>query len=229
MVVRAVILDFGGTLADGHIDWDEYHRAIQGLLKGLGFSIELRRLKRAIAAALVRLEKVRARGEELTLEEVYAHALSKLGIPEEEETLGMIHDLFRRHFKTTLYPCTEEVLEELSNRYRLALLSNTMSDTPRTVLQQTGLIDHFEVVVCSRDLGIRKPNPQIFDYVLGRLGVEPGEAVHVGDSVEADIEGASESGVTAIWIRGSEGANWTGLAIRNICELPAFLGNLNDN
>ena len=229
MVVRAVILDFGGTLADGHIDWDEYHRAIQGLLKGLGFSIELRRLKRAITAALVRLEKVRARGEELTLEEVYAHALSKLGIPEEEETLGMIHDLFRRHFKTTFYPCTEEVLEELSNRYRLALLSNTMSDTPRTVLQQTGLIDHFEVVVCSRDLGIRKPNPQIFDYVLGMLGVESGEAVHVGDSVEADMEGASESGVTAIWIRGSEGANWTGLAIRNICELPAFLGNLNDN
>ncbi len=229
MVLRAVILDFGGTLADGQIDWDEYHRAIQGLLKGLGFSVELGRLKRAITAALERLETVRARGDELTLEEVYAYALSKLGIPQDEGTLGMIHDLFRGHFKTTFYPCTEEVLEELSKRYRLALLSNTMSDTPRIVLQQTGLINHFEVVVCSRDLGVRKPNPKIFDYVLGRLGVEPKEAVHVGDNVEADMEGASAVGITSIWIMGSEKSSWTGLAIRNICELPILLAQIHDN
>jgi 2-haloalkanoic acid dehalogenase type II len=229
MVVRAVILDFGGTLADGHIDWDEYHRSIHGLLKGLGFSIELGRLKRAINASLERLEKVRARGDELTLEEVYAHALSKLGIPQDNETLGLIHDLFRRHFKTTLYPCTEDVLEELSKRYKLALLSNTMSDKPRIVLQQIGLIDHFEVVVCSRDLGIRKPNPQIFSYVLEKLGVEPEEAIHVGDSIEADMDGASSAGITAIWIRGSEEAGWTGLAIGSICELPALLAQVNEN
>ena len=67
MVVRAVILDFGGTLADGHIDWDEYHSAIQGLLKGLGFSVDMSRLKKAISAALERLEKVRATEHELTL------------------------------------------------------------------------------------------------------------------------------------------------------------------
>jgi len=229
MVVRAVILDFGGTLADGHIDWDEYHRGIQGFLKGLGFSVELSRLKRAISAALVRLEKVRARGEELTLEEVYAYALSKLGIPAEEETLRMIHDLFRRHFKTTLYPCVEEVLEELSGRYKLALLSNTMSDTPRIILQQTGLIGHFEVVVCSRDLGMRKPNPRIFSYVLEKLGVEPGEAVHVGDSVEADMEGASRAGIRAIWIRGQEASSWTGTTIRSVCELPELLAQIDDS
>jgi len=226
MVVRAVILDFGGTLADGNIDWDEYHRAIQGLLKGLGFSVELSRLKRAITAALQRLEKIRARGDELTLEDVYAHALSKLRIPAEEETLGMIHDLFRRHFKTTLYPCVEDVLEKLSKRYKLALLSNTMSDTPRIVLQQTRLIDNFDVVVCSRDLGIRKPNPRIFSYVLEKLGVEAVEAVHVGDSVEADMEGALRAGITSIWIRGQEGSMWVGPAIRSVCELPRFLSQI---
>ena len=228
MVVRAVILDFGGTLADGHINWDEYHRGIQGLLKGLGFSVELTRLKRAITAALGRLEKIRARGEELTLEEVYAHALSKLGIPEEEDTLRMIHDLFRRHFKTTLYPCVEEVLEELSRRYRLALLSNTMSDTPRIVLQQTELIDHFEVVVCSSDLGIRKPNPRIFSYVLEKIGVDPGEAVHVGDGVDTDMEGASRAGIRAIWIRGPEASSWTGLTISSVCELPDLLAQIDN-
>ncbi|MFQ6053963.1 MAG: HAD family hydrolase [Candidatus Bathyarchaeia archaeon] len=229
MIIKAVILDFGGTLADGSIDWDEYHRAIQGLLKGLGFSVKLSRLKRAISASLERLERVRARGDELTLEEVYAHALSRLGVPAEEETLRMIHDLFRAHFKTTLLPGVEEVLGELSERYRLALLSNTMSDTPRIVLQRTGLIDHFDLVVCSSDLGIRKPNPRIFHYVLERLGVEAGEAVHVGDSVEADMEGASRAGIRGIWIRGSEPSSWNGPVIESVSELPKLLTEMDDD
>jgi len=226
MVVRAVILDFGGTLADGHINWDEYHTAIQGLLKGLGFRIGISRLKKAIAAALERLQKVRAREQELTLEEVYAYALSKLGIPAEEETLRMIHSLFRSHFKTTLYPCVEEILSELSKRYKLAMLSNTMSDTPRITLQQTRLIRYFDIAVCSRDLGIRKPNPRMFQFVLEELGVEPEEAVHVGDSVDEDMEGASRARIRAIWIKGPEASSWTGLTIGSICELPEFLAKL---
>lgn len=228
MVVRAVVLDFGGTLADSHIDLDEYHRGILGLLKVLGFRVGMSRLKKAITAAFERLERVRARGEELTFEEVYAHALSRLGVPAEEETLRMIHALFRRHFKTTLYPCVEEALRRLSKRYKLALLSNTLSDTPRIVLQQSRLIDYFDVVVCSRDLGIRKPNPRIFLYVLKKLGVEAEEAVHVGDSLEADVEGASAAGMRAIWVRGAEASSWTGTAIRSVCELPELLAKLDD-
>ena len=228
MVLRALILDFGGTLADGHIDWDEYQGAIYGLLRGLGFRVQRDRLRGAIAAALKRLNRVRAMEKELTLEEVYAYALKRIGIPPEEETLGMIHDLFRSHFKTTLYHYVEEVLQELSIHYKVALLSNTMSDTPRVVLQQTALIRYFDVVVCSRDLGIRKPNSKIFRYVLKELGVGPEEAVHVGDSVEADMEGASRAGIRAIWIRGSDPKGWMGPSIGNICELPRFLQGLGD-
>ena len=226
MTVRAVILDFGGTLADGDIDWDEYHEAIQGLLRGRGFSVELNRLKKAIAGALERLQRIRARGDELILEEVYGHALAKLGAPTDGETLGMIHDLFRVHFKMTLYPCVEEVLRTLSERYKVALLSNTMSDTPRIILQRTGLADYFDLIVCSSDLGIRKPNPKIFRHVLEKLGVRPEEAIHVGDSIEADMEGASRAGIKAIWIRGQEASSWTGPAIRSICELPDLLSKL---
>ena len=52
MVVKAVILDFGGTLASGQIDWGEYHLAIQGLLKGMGFPVGLKELKKAIGSSL---------------------------------------------------------------------------------------------------------------------------------------------------------------------------------
>ncbi len=223
MVVRAVILDFGGTLAEGGIDWNEYHEAILKTLKALGHDIVPSRLKKAIQAALGDLEKVRARGEELTFEEVYGSALSRLGVSPEEETLEAIHEVFRRHYRQDLYPCIDDVLGRLSERYALALISNTMSDQPRIILERTGLARHFDVIVCSRDLGVRKPNPRIFEYVLERLGVASDEAIHVGDSVEADMEGASNAGLTPIWIRRPEPRPWRGHAISSICDLPEFL------
>lgn len=226
MIVRAVVLDFGGTLADGHIDWDEYHRAIQGLLKALGFNVQMRQLRRAISSAIDQLERIRAKGEELTFEEVYAHALSRLDVPTDEETLKMIHDLFRRHFVTTIYSCVEEVLKRLSKRYKLALLSNSLSDSPRIALRQARLLGYFDVVVCSRDLGVRKPNPRAFLHVLERLGFEAEETVHVGDSLEADVEGALEAGMRAIWVRGADDSSWMGVTIKSICELPEVLVGL---
>ena len=219
-------MDFGGTLAEGEIDWNEYHVAILKTLKALGHDIDLGRLKKAIQTALYELEKVRARGEELTFEEVYGSALSRLGVLPEEKILEAIHEVFRRYYRQDLYPCIDDVLERLSKRYVLALISNTMSDQPRLILERTGLARHFDVIVCSRDLGVRKPNPRIFEHVLGRLGVDPDEAVHVGDSVEADIEGASKAGLTPIWIRRPEPRPWRGHAISSVCDLPEFLEGL---
>ena len=223
MVIRAVILDFGGTLASGRIDWDEYHQAVQTLLNGMGFPVNQKDVKKAMGASLGELEKVRSRGLEMTFEEVYGSALSKMGLLPDEEIIESIHLLFKRHYVSIFYPCTEEVLERLAERYRVALISNTMSDQPRLMLEEAGLDRHFEVIVCSRDLGVRKPNPEIFEHVLGRLGIDGEEAVHVGDSVEADMEGAVNSGVTPIWIKSPGEAPWPGYAISSICELPEFI------
>lgn len=223
MKIRAVILDFGDTLASGSMDWDEYHIAIKGILKGFGHHVELTRLKKSIRAALDELAKVRARGKELTLEEIYGSALSRVRVAADDEILEAIHDAFRRHYKSEFYPCTKNVLNELSQRYKLAMLSNTMSDKPRLQLEEAELDGLFEVMICSRDLGIRKPNPKIFEYVLKELGVAPGEAIHVGDSVEADMEGAVGAGITPVWINTPSQRSWSGYTISSICELPDFL------
>jgi HAD superfamily hydrolase (TIGR01549 family) len=223
MVVKAVILDFGGTLASGEMDWQDFHLGVLAILRSQGHSVELKKLKKAIGAALSRLERIRAQGKETTIEDVYGYALGRLGLPPDEEILEMIHDLFKERYVSTFYPSTEDVLEELAGRYKVALISNTMSDQPRLMLEEAGLDQHFEVIVCSRDLGIRKPNPKIFEHVLDRLGVGPDESVHVGDSVEADMEGAMNAGITPVWLKGPEGEPWHGYAISNICELPRFL------
>lgn len=228
MTVNAVFLDFGGTLAYGSIDWDEYHRAVRILLASLGYEIEQRRLKKAIGASLQELRRHRAKGLEKTNEEIYGAALRRVGIPADDDTLKMIHDAFKKHYISTFYPCTEKTLKKLAEKYKLALISNTMSDQPREMLEETGLANLFEIIICSRDLGIRKPNPAIFKHVMAEVGVLPGETVHVGDSVEADMEGASASGITPVWIRTPDQGFWSGHAISSICDLPRFLEKMQE-
>ena len=228
MNVKAVFLDFGGTLAYGGIDWAEYHRAVRILLASLGYNIEQRRLKKAIGASLQELRRHRAKGLERTNEEIYGAALRRVGIPADDDTLKRIHDTFKKHYISTFYPRTEETLKKLAEKYKLALISNTMSDQPREMLEETGLDGLFEIIICSRDLGIRKPNPAIFEYVMDRVGVLPGETVHVGDSVEADMEGASASGITPIWIKNPDQGFWSGPAISRVSDLPQFLEKMQE-
>ncbi len=228
MKVKAVFLDFGGTLAYGGIDWDEYHRTVRVLLASQGYDIEQSRLKKAIGASLQDLRRHRAKGPEKTNEEIYGEALRRVGIPADDETLKMIHDAFKRHYISTFYPCSEATLKKLAEKYKLALISNTMSDQPREMLEDTGLDGLFELIICSRDLGIRKPNPAIFKHVMDKVSVLPGETVHVGDSVEADMEGASASGITPVWIRTPDQGSWSGHAISSICDLPRFLEKMQE-
>ena len=228
MEIKAVILDFGGTLADGGLDWDPYHETIRSFLASHGYTVPMSKLKKALRAALAHLNRVRARGKEMTFEEVYSIFLSNLDVMYDNEMLEYLHENFKRHYITPFFPCVEEVLEGLSSKYKVALLSNTMSDQPRLLLEEAGLDRYFDAIYCSRDLGVRKPNPERFDIVLTELGVHPLNTVHVGDSVEADMYGARESGITGVWIKTPDQPVWNGHAISSICDLPALLKVLGD-
>ena len=82
----------------------------------------------------------------------------------------------------------------------VALVTNGPPDIQRLKLEQTGLADHFSAVVISGELGLGKPDPEVFMHAVGSLGVRPQDAVMVGDSWERDIEGALGAGLSAIWI-----------------------------
>ncbi len=221
-------MEGGGTNAQDSMDRDEYHRATGSLLAGVGYEIEQSRLKEASGESLQELRRHRAKGLEKTNAEIYGADLRRVGIAADDDTLKMIHDAFKKHYISTFYPCTEKTLKKLAEKYKLALISNTMSDQPREMLEETGLANLFEIIICSRDLGIRKPNPAIFKHVMAEVGVLPGETVHVGDSVEADMEGASASGIIPVWIRTPDQGFWSGHAISSICDLPRFLEKMQE-
>ena len=226
MDIKAVILDFGGTLSDGKLDWDPYHETIRSFLLSYGYFFPMKELKKSLRGALAHLNRVREKGKEMLFEEVYALFLDDLGVRYDDAMLDYLHDNFRKHYKTSFYTCTESVLKELSSKYKVALLSNTMSDQPKLLLEEAGFSKYFDLIYCSRELGVRKPHPSAFELVLSELKVHPVETVHVGDSVEADMEGARNSGITGVWIKTPDQPLWNGYAISSICELPKFLETL---
>ena len=68
------------------------------------------------------------------------------------------------------------------------------------MLEQAGLLEHFDPVVISEDVGIRKPRAEIFQAVLAGVGVAPAQVLHVGDSLDADVSGAAPLGMATAWL-----------------------------
>jgi putative hydrolase of the HAD superfamily len=93
-----------------------------------------------------------------------------------------------------------DAVRAVADGRRLGLLTNGPSDVQRLKLQGTGLTSQFETVAISGEMGVGKPTAAAFERVLANLGLEPQEAVMVGDSWERDVEGALPCGLPVVWI-----------------------------
>ena len=65
------------------------------------------------------------------------------------------------------------------------------------IAENVGLAEHLDLVVTSWEVGLEKPNPEIFWAALERAGAEPGDAMHVGDQPASDVAGAVRAGHSA--------------------------------
>ena len=83
---------------------------------------------------------------------------------------------------------------------KLAIITNGPDQTQRQKVRATGLDRAVHAVLISGELGVAKPSKAIFDLALEQVGVTPEEAIHVGDSLESDVAGAQNSGITAVWL-----------------------------
>jgi len=78
-------------------------------------------------------------------------------------------------------------------------------------------------VVTSAEVGAPKPNPRVFERALAIAGAEPSEALHVGDKVDNDVEGAAAAGVRAVLLQ-RQGEPPPGVeAVCSLRELAALL------
>jgi putative hydrolase of the HAD superfamily len=93
------------------------------------------------------------------------------------------------------YPEVPGVLRALrAGGARLVVVSN-WDVSLHEVLERSGLSPLLDGAITSAELGVAKPDPRIFERALALAGTRPDEAWHVGDSVDADVEGARRAGV----------------------------------
>lgn len=83
----------------------------------------------------------------------------------------------------------------------MGVITNGRGKLQRGIIHALGIESYLDVVLVSEEEGVRKPDPLIFRRALERVGVEPEEAVFVGDHPEVDVEGAHAAGLRTIWKR----------------------------
>jgi len=246
--VRAVLLDLFDTLVDIHMEnlpvvaiGGRRVPSTYGLLHDAsvhwhGLDFDTFAAKLGLVDQSFR-DRLRVEHREVATVERFQAFGRAIGRPSDE----MAHALTAAHMgelrkHVVLHPHHAEVLARLHRRARLAVCSNfSHTDTARAVLAEAGLLTHFDAVVVSMDVGIRKPRAEIFLAALGALGAEPAEALHVGDSLDADVAGAAQLGIRPVWLtrrvrdpraaleahRGARPAH----AIADLAELEAVLAH----
>jgi len=90
-----------------------------------------------------------------------------------------------------------EYIQYLKKQFKLAICSNTAPKIFRDILKLNDIENLFDVVVASSEVGMVKPNADIFLYTLNELGVEPDEAIFIDDR-ESNIKGAEAMGIPSI-------------------------------
>ncbi len=132
----------------------------------------------------------------------YRHLLAAVGVDGElDRHAAAMMD--RAADLSFTYYCPEagcQTLTELRNQgYRLGLITNRDSvEGFHKVLDKVNLWPYFDLILASGEVGIRKPEPGIFDVALKRLGSRADEAFYVGDNYWADVVGAQRAGLTPV-------------------------------
>jgi putative hydrolase of the HAD superfamily len=128
-------------------------------------------------------------------------ALAKCGV-DRIDLASQLADAFQRNRRAHYTPYDDAVycLDEFSELYPLALLTNGPPDLQREKIEITGIAPYFTEIVVSGEVGYGKPDCRIYELALSRLGVTSESTVYVGDSLESDILGANAIGMKTIWV-----------------------------
>ena len=208
MTVRAIFFDAGNTLI--RMDYP----VIVAELTRLGVPITLSDLERAEWRARVRLDASFLPGASTehpdTGERYLRLILDELGV--RDVAIQSTLSAWRRGYNapmgfwTHMEPEADLALKLARERgLRTAVISNS-NGTVADILAHLGLAKDLEFIIDSSKVGVEKPDPRIFRIALERAGLQPHEAVYVGDLYSIDVLGARAAGLRAILM--DPGACW---------------------
>ncbi len=227
---EAVVFDLFGTLVYEfpRADWDAWLDMAAAVVEA-----EPEAFHAAWAATAIERQTGRAGGIEENLRTVAARAGAWPSDSQLAEVLEARAALYRRWFVPR--SGAEEILRELRQRgMPTALISMCAPDTP-ALWRASPLAGLIDVEVFSCEVGLRKPDPEIYLAATERLGVDPAACLYVGDGSYRELTGASAVGMRAILIRDPaeaelealrpEAEDWDGPAIADIREISRLLSS----
>ena len=206
MQIRYVIFDLGGTLMHSREPWENVHEqadaALVQALKSNGVELDAAIFR----AHLHEYYKQRENDHrETTYHFVLGELLKELGQADVAEStirsaLDALYHVTQQNWE--LESDSIETLKTLkSQNYRIGIFSNAGDDKDvQDLIASFDIRAYLDFVLTSAACFYRKPHPRAFEIALAHWNAFPEETVMIGDSLEADIFGAKQAGMTSIWI-----------------------------
>lgn len=198
--IKGIIFDYGGTLDSRGVHWSEV------LWRGWQHA-QVPATYEQFREAYVHAERALAKSPIIKPEDNFLVLLRKK-VKIELEFLGLFTpercETIAQYCYAAARECIEEsrpVLDALSAKYPLVLVSNFYGNVS-SVLDDFDLLRYFPKIIESAVVGVRKPDPAIFQLGVDALGLPAEEVLVVGDSLRKDILPAESIGCQTAWIKG---------------------------
>jgi len=153
--------------------------------------------------------------------------LRRLNVDQDSQNLARaISEKWWDFASLEIYPDVPETLNYLRvHGLKTGLVTNGFKSDIDQILSRVGLTGYFDIAVGVDAVGKPKPNREIFLFALDELGVDPHEAIFIGDTLKIDYEGAENVGLTGILIDRDDRVKNQVRRIRSLSEIRDYLNN----
>ncbi|MDY7394416.1 YjjG family noncanonical pyrimidine nucleotidase [Aureibaculum sp. 2210JD6-5] len=123
-----------------------------------------------------------------------------------------------------LFDGTTEILNYLLPKYKLHIITNGFEEVQTKKMKTSGILHFFDKIITSESVGVKKPNPKIFNYALQLAETDAANSIMIGDNYEADILGAQRVGMQTIHFRDCNETTCDGtINITDLLEIKQYL------
>ncbi|CAG0931357.1 Pyrimidine 5'-nucleotidase YjjG [Thermoflexales bacterium] len=242
MTIKGVTFDLGSTLIEFRGDWGDIFRSLSAdlitYLRDHNFNLDFEKFEQRYQEIVAQFY---TRGQqdwiEYTAEYTLRYTLAEFGYPDVSEKVlkkGLAAAFAQGELLWRPFGDVYRTLDVLKVRgYRIGLISNARdAANVERLIDNAQLRPWLDPIVISANVGVRKPNPHIFQLVLDAWQLPPEQVVMVGDMLGADILGAHNAGLRAVWatMQTEREANTAHMqtivpdaAIASLSELPPLL------
>jgi putative hydrolase of the HAD superfamily len=128
-----------------------------------------------------------------------------LEFPIEDQSILVLSEQYIHYLPkyNHLFEGTIEILEYLKPKYNLHIITNGFAEIQENKLNNSYITHYFKTITNSEMAGVKKPNSLIFEYALGLAKAKKEYSIMIGDCMEADVQGALDAGLDAIFFNGN--------------------------